>query len=108
MSKCNVTRQATKISYMCSVHVHVQQKKSTHSVLKRLIFVSLDELVDWDPWQPAAAAAAAGTSSSAMMENGEEDAPHCDDPNFNVRPHSLFVSHDLFKISTVLCIVLIR
>ncbi len=35
-----------------------------------------DELVDWDPWQPAAAA--------AVMDGGDDSAPHCDDPNFNV------------------------
>lgn len=35
-----------------------------------------DELVDWDPWQPAATA--------------DDSGPHCDDPDFNVSQHTLF------------------
>ena len=38
-----------------------------------------DDLVDWDPWQPAATA----------MDAGEDDGPHCDDPDFNVRQHTV-------------------
>lgn len=36
-----------------------------------------DELVDWDPWQPAATAA-------VVMDGGDDSGPHCDDPDFNV------------------------
>ena len=34
-----------------------------------------DELVDWDPWQPAA----------AVIDREDGNGPHCDDPDFNVR-----------------------
>ena len=40
-----------------------------------------DELVDWDPWQPAATAA-------VVMEGGDDSGPHCDDPDFNVCQHN--------------------
>ena len=41
-----------------------------------------DELVDWDPWQPAATAA-------VVMDGGDDSGPHCDDPDFNVCQHTV-------------------
>lgn len=38
-----------------------------------VLFSTSDELVDWDPWQPAA------------TSEGGDYGPHCDDPDFNVR-----------------------
>ena len=47
-----------------------------------------DELVDWDPWQPAAA---------AVMDDSDDSGHHCDDPDFNVSQHTLF-SHVTLKL----------
>ena len=49
-----------------------------------------DELVDWDPWQPSAA---------AVMDDGDDSGPHCDDPDFNVSQHTLLSRVTLQKIA---------
>ena len=50
-----------------------------------------DELVDWDPWQPAAA-------DVMNADEEDEDGPHFDDPDFNVSPQ-VHPSHDIHAVS---------
>lgn len=49
---------------------------NNHADLHKFYVCSIsDELVDWDPWQPAA----------VVIDGEDGNGPHCDDPDFNVR-----------------------
>ena len=67
-----------------------------------VLFSTSDELVDWDPWQPAA------------TSEGGDYGPHCDDPDFNVRMEMIidrfcsYIPCDLLPHYTALYVYMCR